>query len=127
MYVEYNLNPKQKKTGDCSIRAVGLASKIGWDKAYEGLSASGFKLKTAMNDVEAINDFLLSIGFREGKVKVPKGSKRPTVAQFAEQHPDWYAVLRVANHITCCGRGNYVDIWDCGDSCVYKYWYRPIQ
>lgn len=127
MFVQYNVNPRGKKTGDCVIRAVAVATGLGWDKAYEGLAASGFKLKTAMNDVEAVNDFLTSIGFKVGKIKVPKGSKRPTVKQFAMEHPNWYAVLRVANHITCSGRGNYVDIWDCGDCALYKYWYKEIK
>ena len=111
MYVEHNINPKNKKTGDCAFRAVAVATGLGWDKAFEGLCAAGFKLKTAPNETEAIEAFLLTQGFYVGKIRVPKGSKRPTVAQFAEQHPDWYSVLRVANHITCAGLGNYVDIW----------------
>lgn len=126
MYVEFNINPKNKKTGDCAIRAVAVATGLGWDKVYQGLATSGFLCKTAMNDVEAINHFLLSQGFKEGKVKVSKGSKRPTVDGFAKEHPNWYAVLRTAGHITCCGRGNYVDIWDCGYQSVYKYWYKEI-
>lgn len=125
-FINYNINPKHKKTGDCSIRAVAVATGLTWEQAYEGLANSGLKCKTAMNDVEAINDFLTSIGFIEGKIKVHKGEKRPTVDSFAKEHPNWYSVLRVANHITCCGKGNYVDIWDCGDYSVYKYWYKPI-
>ena len=127
MYKEFNVNPKGKKTGDCAFRAVAAATGLGWDKAYEGLCAHGFALKTAPNETEAIESFLLTQGFKVGKIKVEKGSKRPTVAQFAEQHPNWYTVLRVANHITCCAFGNYVDIWDCGDCSVYKYWYKEIK
>lgn len=126
MYVNYNANPKHKKTSDCAIRAVAVATGLGWDKAFEGLTASAYKLKTVLNDVEAVEDFLLTQGFLIGKIKVQKGSKRPTVDEFARNNPNIYAVLRVANHITCSGRGNYVDIWDCGDKSVYKYWYKPI-
>lgn len=127
MFVNYNINPLGKKTGDCSIRAVAVATGLGWDKAFEGLTASAYRLKTVPDDTEAIEDFLLRQGFKIGKIKVPKGGKRPTVAQFAELHPDMYAVLRVAGHLTCSGRGNYVDIWDCGDKSVYKYWYKYIN
>lgn len=127
MFVHYNINPLGKKTGDCSIRAVAVATGLGWDKAFEGLTASAYRLKTVPDDTEAIEDFLLKQGFKIGKIKVPKGGKRPTVAQFAELNPDMYAVIRVAGHLTCSGRGNYVDIWDCGDKSVYKYWYKYIN
>lgn len=126
MYVNYNANPRGKKVGDCAFRAVAVATGLGWDKAYEGLCRAGFEIKAAPNDVEAVEYFLLSLGFKIGKIKVAKGSKRPTVDQFASEHPDWYCVLRVANHLVASGRGNYVDIWDSGEKSVYKYWYKPI-
>ena len=125
-YKEYNINPKNKKTGDCAIRAVAAVTGLGWDRAYEDLCKSGFKLKTAPNDVEAIEDFLLSIGFKIGKIRVIKGQKRITVKEFTEQNPNICAVLRVANHFTCCAYGNYLGIWDCGNHVVYKYWYKQI-
>ena len=127
MFIKHNVNPRNKKTGDCAIRAVAVATKLGWDNAYIGLSNHGFALKTAPNDVEAVHSFLIEQGFKEGIIRVPKGSKRPTVDSFAKEHPNWYSVLRVANHITCCAYGNYLDIWDCGSCAVYKYWYKEIN
>ena len=127
MYIEHNVNPRGRRTGDCAFRAVAVATGLGWDKAYQGLCETGFQLKTAPNETDAVEAFLLTQGFLIGKIKVRKGEKRPTVEQFASQHPDWYCVLRVANHLVACGRGNYVDIWDCGDKSVYKYWYKPIN
>lgn len=126
-YIEHNINPQHKKVGDCAIRAVAVATGLGWDDAYKLLANTGFNLKCAMSDTEAINEALISCGFIAGKIEVQKGSKRPTVSEFATLHPNWYSVLRVANHITACGHGNYVDIWDCGDKSVYKYWYKPIR
>lgn len=126
MFVKYNINPKNKKTGDCAIRAVAVATGLGWDKAYKGLADAGFNIKTAMNDAEAIEFFLVRVlGWNIGKI--PRGTKKPTVEQFSREHPNWYAVLRVSHHITCCGKGNYVDIWDCGSNHVYKYWYKEIK
>lgn len=128
MYVKYNINPINKKTGDCAIRAIAVATGLGLDEAYKGLSEAGFIIKSAMNDVESIQYFLVDIlGWKEGKIRITKGSKRPTVESFSREHPNIYAVLSVANHITCCGKGNYVDTWDCGDCSVYKYWYTEIN
>ena len=36
MFINYNINPLSKKTGDCSVRAVATATGLGWDKAFEG-------------------------------------------------------------------------------------------
>lgn len=125
-YIEYNINPKHKKVDDCAIRAVAVATGLGWDDAYKQLAIAGFQQKCAMNDVEAINIVLLNNGFKIGTIKISKGDHRPTVKAFAVQHPNWYCVLRIANHLVASGKGNYVDIWDCGDSAVYKYWYKEI-
>lgn len=128
MYVKYNINPINKKTVDCAIRAIAVATGLGWDEAYKGLSEAGFIIKSAMDDVESIQYFLVDIlGWKEGKIRITKGIKRPTVESFSREHPNIYAVLSVANHITCCGKGNYVDTWDCGDCSVYKYWYIEIN
>jgi hypothetical protein len=126
-YVEHNINPKHKKTSDCAVRAVAVATDLSWDKAFEGLTTHAFMLKTVLNDPEAVESFLISIGFKIGHIKVAKGTHRPTVKSFAENNPNVYAVLRVAGHFTCSGRGNYVDTWDCGDYSVYKYWYKEIN
>lgn len=126
-YVKYNVNPKGRKVGDCAIRAVAVATGLGWDEAYKQLSSAGFYYKCAMNDIEAVDIVLKDNGFKVGTIKVQKGEKRPTVSEFARNTPEWYCVLRVANHLVASGRGNYVDIWDCGDKSVYKYWYKEIQ
>lgn len=126
-YIEYNVNPKKRKVDDCAIRAIAVASGLTWDNIFELLVKIAFDYKCAPTDIEAVSIALNQLGFIEGKIKVTKGSKRPTVAEFAENYPNVYAILRVAGHLTCSGRGNYVDIWDCGDKSVYKYWYKPIQ
>lgn len=126
-FIKNNLNPKNLKTDDCAIRAVGLATRLGWDEAYHQLSDIGFETKRAMNAVEVVEQMLINNGFKIGSIKIHKGEHRPTVAEFAAEHPDWYCVLRVANHLVATGKGNYVDTWDCGGKAVYKYWYKPIN
>ena len=125
-YIKYNVNPKNRKVGDCAIRAVAVATGLGWDEAYRQLADAGFMYKCCMSDVEAVDIVLRNNGFAVGTVKVEKGSRRPTVDSFARTHPNWYSVVRVANHLVATGKGNYVDIWDCGDKAVYKYWYKEI-
>lgn len=125
-FIKKNLNPANKKVGDCAVRAVAAACNISWQDAFWGLTNVAFEMNDVLNDASVVEVFMISQGFKVGKVKVVKGSKRPTVRQFAEQNPDKVALLRVANHFTACAYGNYVDIWDCGDCCIYKYFYKQI-
>lgn len=124
MYIEKNLNPKSRKVGDCTIRAVAAATGLGWDKAYKQLAEAGFHCKCCMCNIEAVDMVLKNNGFKVGKIQVVKGGKRPTVNSFAKENPTLICVLRVAGHLVATGYGNYVDIWDCGEKSVYKYWYK---
>lgn len=126
MYIKHNVNPLGKKTGDCAIRAVAVATGIGWENSYDQLALAGKQCKCCMSDIEAVDLVLKNNGFLEGKIKISKGDRRPTVDSFSREHPDMYMVLRVANHLVAAGKGNYVDIWDSGDCAVYKYWYKYI-
>ena len=123
-FTKFNANPKGNKTGDCGIRAVAVATGLGWDKAYEQLVAVGFVMKLDYSDPIVMEKVLIDNGFSVGKVVVSKGSRRPKVFEMAEQHPNWNCVLRVANHYVATYKGNYVDSWDSGDKSVYKYWYK---
>jgi hypothetical protein len=125
-YINYNVNPKKLKTGDCAIRAVATATGLTWDETYTKLADAGFEMKMCMNSTEVVEKVLVTLGFSIGKIRVVKGQHRPTVESFSKEYRDHYCVLRVANHLVATGRGNYVDIWDCGNSSVYKFWYKKI-
>ena len=125
-FFQTNVNPKKNKTGDCAFRAVGAATQLGWDTAYTQLCAVGFELKLDPTDPKVVEKVLVDNGFKVGTIRVTKGTTRPTVVSFAKEHPNWFAVVRLANHYCAIGNGNYVDTWDCGHKSVYKYWYKEV-
>lgn len=127
MYIEYNLNPNKKKVEDCAIRAVSAATGKSWDETYIGLANMGFDMKNVMSSADVVGKYLISLGFKQGKIKISKGESRIRVSEFATLYPNIYAVLRVANHFVATGKGNYIDIWDSGDCAIYKYWYKEIE
>lgn len=127
MYIEYNLNPNKKKVEDCAIRAVSAATGKSWDETYIGLANMGFDMKNVMSSADVVGKYLISLGFKQGKIKISKGENRIRVSEFATLYPNIYAVLRVANHFVATGKGNYIDIWDSGDCAIYKYWYKEIE
>lgn len=125
-FIKTNLNPLGKKTADSHVRAVAAACNISWDQAFKELFNEAFEQKDTCFDVKVVDVVLKNHGFTEGKVKVPKGSKRPTVAEFAEQNPDKVCVMRISGYYIACAYGNHVDSFDNSNSSLYKYWYKQI-
>lgn len=49
MYIEYNVNPADKKVGDCVIRALTKALGMTWEEVYLALCLQGYKRISARN------------------------------------------------------------------------------
>lgn len=43
-YKQINLNPEQKRVGDCTVRAIGSATHQSWAAVYAALVLAGFEL-----------------------------------------------------------------------------------
>jgi hypothetical protein len=123
----YNPNPKKLEIGDCVIRALCKATDSDWDTIYRELFEIGFELKVLPNDDLAWKQYLKNKGFIEHKISNKKGTKRPTVASFAQTNKKGTFVLRVANHVVACVDGYYYDLWDSGNKSLYGYWEKPEQ
>lgn len=122
MYVNKNVNPKKKKTGDCVVRAITEASKRPYseiaDMLYENMKKTGH----FMNCKENYEPIIEKLGFKKGKVDLTNGKKRPTVQELSKQYP--VVIVRVAHHMTTCVGGDIYDIWDCSDKPAYGFWYK---
>lgn len=126
MYTKLNLNPKNKKTGDCVVRACSLALNKSWDTVYKELCDLGYVMKEMPNSDNVWKKFLELNGFVKRSIKVQRGSKRPTVRQLAEASRGKVIVAKVANHVVTIIDGYYYDIFDCGNSSVYVYYEKVI-
>lgn len=123
-YINKNINPKNRKTDDCAIRAVAAAMGVDWYEAYDGLCALARKKASVCNASKTVGAYLLANGFAKLNCQPGQGCSRYTVKELAKElnHP---AVARVANHFVAIdGKGNYVDTWDCGDKSVYSAWIK---
>lgn len=118
----FNPNPSKRETGDCVVRALCKATGDSWDDMYKKLCDIGFELKVMPNNDLAWKEYLKTHNFIEHKVSNKKGSKRPTVYSFAQEHKKGTYILRVANHIVTCSDGYYYDVWDSGKKSVYGFW-----
>ncbi len=123
MYKKLNVNPKNKKAGDCVVRAFSIATGESWDKTLTDLFQIALKIKFMPNDKETYSKYAESMGFIVRKVELKNGHK-PTVKSFAEDNKSGVYILRVANHLVTVINGEYIDSWDSGYKSVYMYWVK---
>jgi hypothetical protein len=123
-WIRENVNPEGRKTGDCVIRAVAVATGQTWHEAFDGLACVAREMCYPMGVPETVDIYLISLGFKKVSLKVVKGERRKTVRELAMECTS-PAVLRAANHMVAAdGKGNYVDTWCSGSKAVYCYWIK---
>lgn len=114
---EFNPNPKQKKIGDCTLRAYCAAFNISWEEAFD-IASEIAKENASM--IQYVSDKVLTQHFgctldeNYNKKKV-KAKDRITIAEFATTHPYGVYILSLRNHLVTLRNGEYWDSWDCGD------------
>lgn len=127
MFIKENVNPRNKKTCDCTTRAITKASGKSYndilDMQIEVCKQKGY----FVNDPKTGEEVLKRLGFSVVKVPVPqKGEKRLMVKDIEKRSKGKRIVCSIANHWTCCVGGNIYDLWDCSDKAVYKYYEREF-
>ena len=125
-FKNYNVNPKGKKVGDCTIRAIAYASSQSWEKVHEDLFKIAMKEKCMVNEKRCEEKYLEQLGFT--KMKQPrKGDGTKYLVREVDELIDtnkYDVVISVANHLTCVDKNYIIDIWDCGYKWIGNYWVR---
>lgn len=124
LYKYYNPNPAKKEVGDCVIRALCIVTEKSWLDIYDELTVIGRKLYCPLNWKECYEAYLKENGWKYTGISNKKGTKRPTVKGFTKEHKTGKYFLIVANHVVGVSGGQYIDIWDSGEKCLYGYWTR---
>ena len=121
-----NVNPWNKKTGDCATRAICQACNIPYKEAAKELFDEWMRTGEEMTYPKTIQNVLEKHGFtRFGK---PKHSDNTTYSveqigkKFGKEH---IIVVQVANHWTVIKGDKLIDLWDCSGKSVYGYYIKP--
>lgn len=125
VYFQPNAKDIKDKVGDCQVRALSKALNISWLEAFDLTIPICRELQTYTIfacDLKKTKAAMDTLGFDYTGISNKKGSKRPTVEQFAKAHPKGTFILSVANHVVACVDGKYYDTWDCGYKCLYGYY-----
>ena len=126
-YVYYQPNDKdlKDKYGDCQIRALSKALDKTWLEVFDLVTPLCREIQSYTIfgcELTIVKDAMNRLGFGYTGISNKKGSKRPTVREFAKKHPTGRHVLVVANHVVACVDGKFYDTWDCGHCSLYGYY-----
>lgn len=126
-FVYYQPNKKDLKDnyGDCTIRALTKALSLTWLEAFDLTIpyCREYQCSNIFNLPSSIERIILDkLGFEYTGISNKKGTKRPTVQQFAASHPEGTYILNVANHEVTCKDGYFYDTWDSGNCSLYGYY-----
>lgn len=130
-FKEINVNPKKRKTGDCSTRAIVGVLGISYDEALKLQTEESLKSYYDPTSKQVMEKVLAKFGFV--KMKQPKkydGTKYEVreLDQLLDRRTLNEGVLvTVANHHTCIKDGVIQDIWNCGRKTVGNYYIKLKQ
>lgn len=124
-YRNENINFKNKKTGDCVVRALSKASGKDYKQVAQELFDLYMKYGYMMNDKHTYEKWLETNGFI--KYKQPRwddGSKYLVGEIESLIRAKDKVVISCANHLTCVYENELIDLWDCRGKCIGNYWVK---
>lgn len=123
-FVNYNNNPKQKRTNDCVIRALSLGLNKSWEDVYKDLTNLGIKKGLMPNDRNNWKQYLKDFGYKMEKMPKKLNGKRYTVEEFINElaYNKQTYIIKIANHLTVVKDKKLYDTWNCKNKCVGNYW-----
>lgn len=123
-----NMNPKGRKTGDCSTRAISYALGITWEEALKLQYEESLKTKYDLTSRQVMERVLSKFGYV--KMKQPRDDSnlkypiRYLDKALSKRARSNRIVCNVANHYVVVDGDEYVDSWDSGNKCCGNYYMK---
>lgn len=126
-YVNRNVNPKNRKTGDCAIRAVATAAGIPYEVAQKMLFEAAADTCYDYADKKCVDKVLTKLGFVKHKqpkyINIYDQTKKYLVGEIDHLISlRARAVVLMANHYTAVVDHDCIDTWDCREKTIGNYW-----
>ena len=120
MWRKVNLNPKGKSVGDCTVRAIVIATGSAWIDTYLDLCLFGM-IMADMPSANAVSTaYLKKNGFR--RRTIPDDCPDCyTIADFCKDHPKGTYIIGTGSHLTTVIDGCLLDSWDSSNECPVYY------
>lgn len=126
-WIKFNLNPLEKKTGDCVVRAIAYATDQSWDQTYWELAEIGCERAEMPSWNPTWWELLKRKGFRRHVIE-DTCPDCYTVNDFCRDHPKEKYVLFIphssdnAGHVVAVENGHIYDTWDSSMEVPLVYW-----
>ena len=126
-FVYFQPNDKDIKdtVGDCQIRALAKALDKSWLEVFDIITPI-CREQQVMDifscDLNKTKEAMAKLGFQYTGITNKKGTKRPTVDEFAKSHKQGRYICTVAHHAVAVVDGKYYDTWDSGYKSLYGYY-----
>ena len=129
LYGEKNVNPKKRRTGDCSTRALVGTLGISYEEALKLQMKWSLKTYYDPTSKQVMEKVLQEFGYVKMKQPRKADGKKYTVAELDEIIPadirNKGVLVTVARHHTCIIGMCVQDIWDCRYKSVGNYYIKP--
>ena len=127
-YKNHNVNPKNRKTGDCSTRALVGCLGIKYEEALKLQFEEALKCYYDITSHQVIERILAKFGYVKMKQPRKIDNKKYEVREM-DQVIDARirsngVIVNVANHYVAIKGSEYIDIWDSGRKCVGNYYIK---
>ena len=120
-----NVNPHNKKTGDCAVRAVTQACNIKYEQAAKELFDEWMSTGIEMTDPKVFQAVLERHGFKKFGKPFHCDGTTYSVEELAKKYGKGsILVIQVANHWTVVKEDKLIDLWDCSGKSVYGYYVK---
>ena len=127
-YNNKNVNPKNKKVGDCSTRALVGTLNIEYDEALDLQCEIAKETCYGITDKQVMEGVLEKFGYIKMKQPRKENGKKYTVGEMdqvlTQKQMQEGVFITIANHHTCIVKGELQDIWDCRKKSVGNYYVR---
>lgn len=126
-WYEYtNMNPRNRISEDCVIRAVALITGQSWEQTIRELTELGIKHSYVCNDSKLFPIYLKQKGFECMNEPRDGYNKKMTITEFLRVHPDYTDFICVAgsHHVTCVKDRKVRDIWNSSNQTMHRWWVK---
>lgn len=130
-FLKVNVNPHNKKTGDCATRAVCQACNIPYEDAAKELFDEWMATGIEMTHPKVFEAVLSRHGFEKHGKPFKSDGKTFSVEELVDHVNQGYKepkilVVQVANHWTVVKGDKLIDLWDCSMKSVYGYYEKNV-
>lgn len=126
----HNVNPKNRRTGDCSTRALVEVLDIGYTEALKLQCEVAAQSCYGVTDKQVMEKALKRYHWKKMKQPRKEDGKKYKVKELDEiisqKQIDKGVLVTIAGHHTCV-KGHYIlDTWNCGDYTVRNYYVKEF-